>query len=314
MESRDINKENTYIALSHCWGEYNLVTTKKVTYAGRMIRIEWTDLSAVFQNAIFVARRLGVRYIWIDSLCIIQDSQDDWELESSRMGQIYANAYLTIAATGSFDGTASFLNATRSLSALSISKLDSTFEDLQDGRVQVRRSLYDGCRLLDDYTFFPSHTLDCQGPLMQRAWAWQERIISRRVIQYTTSEVKWQCTMVRACECDPFSIDGGKTTVSSNGGRTVMLGNSSIKLGAAATLGNSVEAPRRMRGQREIHFQWQALVRDFSGLDLTYPSDMLPACSGVASPLRTSHPFKIPGRSMEAQSSLRYRMGCFPAA
>lgn len=56
-------------------------------------------LPQTFQDAIAVTHNLTIRYLWVDSLCIIQDDPQDWQRESSRMASIYGNAYLVFSAT-----------------------------------------------------------------------------------------------------------------------------------------------------------------------------------------------------------------------
>jgi hypothetical protein len=79
----------TYIALSHCWGRSPpfITTRDNLDDMKRGIPIE--KLPATFKDAIFVSHAVGIRYLWIDSLCIVQGDREDWERESSRMGEIY---------------------------------------------------------------------------------------------------------------------------------------------------------------------------------------------------------------------------------
>jgi hypothetical protein len=93
-----------YVCLSHCWGNAQLITTERKTLELRKAGIPWDALSKTFQDAIVFTRCLQVRYLWIDSLCIIQDDQDDWRREAANMASIYENAWLTIAATKSSGG------------------------------------------------------------------------------------------------------------------------------------------------------------------------------------------------------------------
>ncbi|EER38572.1 conserved hypothetical protein [Histoplasma capsulatum H143] len=93
-----------YICLSHCWGLAQIITTTKSTLADRKRAIPWRSLSKTFRDAISLTRALGIKYIWIDSLCIIQDDARDWDVESSNMAAIYTNGHLTIAATMSANG------------------------------------------------------------------------------------------------------------------------------------------------------------------------------------------------------------------
>jgi hypothetical protein len=90
-----------YIALSHRWGGSRTLTTTTSSLKQRLSGIAWNDVPKTFQNAITITRLLHVRYLWIDSLCIIQDDIKDWEIESSNMASVYQNAYLTIAASSS---------------------------------------------------------------------------------------------------------------------------------------------------------------------------------------------------------------------
>ena len=89
-----------YLALSHCWGTATGSQIPKTTTANlaeRMAGVRWDELSKTFQDSLAITRCLGLRYIWIDSLCIIQDSEEDFEIECAKMGQVYLNAFCTIA-------------------------------------------------------------------------------------------------------------------------------------------------------------------------------------------------------------------------
>ena len=94
-----------YTALSHCWGGRQLNTTTKANYDAHRQRIEHTTLSKTVQEVIKVTQALGLRYLWVDSLCIIQDDQADWKNEAMRMSHVYEQSYCTIAAAAASDGT-----------------------------------------------------------------------------------------------------------------------------------------------------------------------------------------------------------------
>jgi hypothetical protein len=64
-------EKEQYVALSHCWGPSQLLTTEKLTISDRHKGNSWQDLPKTFQDAMKICRHLGIRYIWIDSLCII---------------------------------------------------------------------------------------------------------------------------------------------------------------------------------------------------------------------------------------------------
>ncbi|KAK0703139.1 hypothetical protein B0T26DRAFT_600083, partial [Lasiosphaeria miniovina] len=86
------------------WGKLRLITTVKgkVDEIRRGVRFE--ELTRTFQDAVRVTRRLHTRYLCIDSLCIIQDDEDDYLREAAKMAEVYRDAHLTIAATASSDG------------------------------------------------------------------------------------------------------------------------------------------------------------------------------------------------------------------
>lgn len=81
----------------------------KASWAKLTVNIFLSDLPPLFQDAIIITRQLGLRYLWIDSLCIIQDSLRDWETEAAKMASIYQNSYVTISATDASNGSAKCL-------------------------------------------------------------------------------------------------------------------------------------------------------------------------------------------------------------
>lgn len=94
-----------YAALSHCWGGLQLLQTKVATLAQHQDCIPMEQLPKSFKDAITIARKLRIPYLWIDSLCIVQDSEQDWHHESGLMTSVYRNSMLTISATGAVDGS-----------------------------------------------------------------------------------------------------------------------------------------------------------------------------------------------------------------
>jgi hypothetical protein len=94
-----------YIALSHCWGLAHILTTTTETLAARMEGIPPSVLPLTFQHAVQITRALNFRYLWIDSICIIQNDELDWQRESANMCNIYKNSAVTIAADAASDST-----------------------------------------------------------------------------------------------------------------------------------------------------------------------------------------------------------------
>ena len=102
-----------YACLSHCWGGIQPLRTTKHFFKQFKQVIRWEMLPRTFQDAITVARSLKIHYIWVDSLCIIQDSRDDWARECGQMAQIYQNAVVTLAAMGASNSTKGCFSAAR---------------------------------------------------------------------------------------------------------------------------------------------------------------------------------------------------------
>ncbi|KAF4938928.1 Serine/threonine-protein kinase ULK3 [Colletotrichum fructicola] len=143
--------------------------------------INMAELPRTFQDAVNITRSLGVDYLWIDSLCIVQDDPDDWIKESRLMERVYSSAYVTLAAscaTGTEDG---FLKP-------------RPFRHCVKMRSQ-RDAPYYVCNSIDDF----GRDVD-QGELNKRAWVLQERALSRRTIYFTENQTYWECGNGVRCE------------------------------------------------------------------------------------------------------------------
>ncbi|KAK0712289.1 heterokaryon incompatibility protein-domain-containing protein, partial [Apiosordaria backusii] len=93
----------TYTTLSHRWGSKALVQTTRANLSNHQQGVGLEKLPKTFEDAIKLTQMIGVPYIWIDSLCIIQDDPQDWANEARQMGAIYERSYLTIAASSGVD-------------------------------------------------------------------------------------------------------------------------------------------------------------------------------------------------------------------
>ena len=98
-----------YAALSYCWGAGVSCVTTSSSIEQHSQQIEWSSLPATFQDAIVTSQKLGINYLWIDSLCIIQDSRVDWENECQRTGDYYKNAHITLSSLDSSSTAEGFL-------------------------------------------------------------------------------------------------------------------------------------------------------------------------------------------------------------
>jgi hypothetical protein len=180
-----------YACLSHCWGRVHHITTSSSTIKDRKAGIEWNDLPKTFQDAMTFTRRLGIRHLWIDLLCIVQDDPNDWSVQSSKMPLIYENAYVTLAATFSPSSTGGcFSEGGSEFRARDFTVRDRSRKPHQ---IFIRRHLPHW--LMADPRQL--RELDQDFPLLQRAWVLQERLLSPRVLHFGRHELMWECMKSR---------------------------------------------------------------------------------------------------------------------
>jgi hypothetical protein len=191
---------------------------------------------------------LGIQYLWIDKLCIIQHDEDDWAREGSKMAQIFEGSFLTIGAAVSRNDTESLFTQDERRS----SSLESYVGQRKDGSSYT---IY--FRIPLDY--HPANSTssrpNCEKyPLLRRAWVYQERLLAPRVL-YFGEELSWECRKASACECSGVSHG--------------------IKHGYSLSLLPGFPSEK-------LYLQWQEMVMEFTWLQLSHEEDRLPAFSGLA--------------------------------
>ncbi|KNG47905.1 heterokaryon incompatibility [Stemphylium lycopersici] len=175
-----------YIALSYCWGTSTIrpLTTTRSNLAEHSIGISWESIPRLHQDAITITRRLGFHYLWIDSVCIIQDSRADWLIESNLMANVYQHARLTIATSHNTDCSQTcFFPRPPAPPVVEIPYVPRSGE--------VHGSMFATLTLADYPAISPDH-----GALANRAWATQEWLLSRRMVFYTAGSVVWSCKVI----------------------------------------------------------------------------------------------------------------------
>jgi hypothetical protein len=185
------------MTLSHCWGHTRFETLLKGNQTAFEERILFENLPKTFQDSILVAQRLFISYLWIDSLCIIQDSLEDWRAESALMGKVYSGSYCNISATAAADG-ADGLFFGEQVNGLRIVQL-TMYDD-------PRRSEAKLCSVHDSDFFTKS--ID-SAPLNRRGWVLQERLLSRCNLHFGEKQVLWECCELNACELMPDGLVSG---------------------------------------------------------------------------------------------------------
>jgi hypothetical protein len=266
-----------YACLSHCWGTtIPLCMTTKASYEENLKDIDWEKLPPTFQDTIVFARKLQIRYIWIDAICIIQDSKEDWARESSQMAQTFEGAHLTIAATSSGDDSEG-LHQEEQGGLFNTHMIRTAESGLNEGKIYYRRrSPHFSIRSKQPQQVDTSATF----PLLHRGWAAQERLLSPRVLHFSSTELVWECLEASGCQClqgsDPFYT---AETIEALDPKT---SHASLVIPSA---------PLDKAEQLVALIRWQLLVREYSKMKLTLSKDKLPAVSGLAQQFHTSLPF-----------------------
>ena len=181
-------QQEDYLTLSYCWGQAEMARTTSLTLSEHTKSISLDGLAKTIRDALVITKALGYRYIWIDSLCIIQDSLPDWERESSRMAMIYRHSTLTIAASGACSADEGCFLPRKSIPTIQLPYYSR--EGSQAGYVY-------GSKSLDMPTMY---TDTVNGPLARRAWTLQEHFLSRRVLFYGKGCLHWSCDQRQCSE------------------------------------------------------------------------------------------------------------------
>jgi len=287
----------SYIALSHCWGGNSHVQTTIATRPEYLSRIKLDILPKTFADAIQTVRQLGIRYLWIDSLCIIQDSPNDWESEASQMGTYYKNAIATISAAHGSNSDAGLFVKRDSLST------QPCLLDIRYGNDW--RQVYVYAR---DTSFQLSRSslgeLKMPLPLYSRSWVLQEQLLSPRTLTYGKFGISWRCQMMRFDEraplvmkTDNFIKDKSDNVVTFRGDprevettmaelqRNWIFPRHSLDTIAGDAKGFQIFHRHEHCSPASDHFthDWGRLVQDYTSRGMTRQTDKLVAISGIAS-------------------------------
>ena len=196
--SRKVKIEK-YAALSYVWGGKQSFTTTKHNLAAHLRCLPLQNLAKVFQDAITVTQMLGIRFIWIDALCIIQGDSEDWQRESGQMSSIFGSAYLTLSASSANEVDAGY-------STLRPAATAKEFKyDNNDG---TKFSVF-AREFLDHLPLrgMEQRTKTEEYPVLGRCWCFQERLLSRRVVHFTEKELVWDCCSSYRCKCGAYERD-----------------------------------------------------------------------------------------------------------
>lgn len=292
--------DTRYIALSHLWGPQMADSSKTLTsnIKARLKRIDESTLSKSFLDGIAFARFLNIKYVWIDALCIIQDSKKDTKREIPNMHKIYIYSWCTFAA-----------------SSYNITHLKDYLGDVGQylrGQVLSKEASENESLLLLSFNmimsqmFMPINKIGNQSyeasrrmqwidglnsiPLHGRGWILQERELSIRVFHYSPAITLWECHSLRASERDDVGFsDHGSLW---HGALRELTTLSRYRLGdiydcqrTPQPFGLTLKLSFRQE-MDDIFNAWIRAVEDYSQRKLTYLSDKSAAILGLANEMR----------------------------
>ncbi|KAF2846576.1 HET-domain-containing protein [Plenodomus tracheiphilus IPT5] len=265
VEWQSIPTTAKYATLSHCWGPVNHhpICTDKNTLDDRKLRIQFEDLSETFKDAVKICRDLDQKYLWIDSLCIIQDDGKDWSQQAAAMASIYGGSHVTLAAASSADSNQGCRTRPREAGMRKLSR----YQDFNFGSRRVRILEHSPAYWDLEYGDNP-HKHEGYGlnPLRTRAWTLQERELSLRCINFAQGQLLWQCRTMKGSSELPWQ-------------EMIRKHDDFYPLPLKLNQGEDFtsDSPAFQRDY------WYGLVEDYSSRNLTKETDKLCALEGLAS-------------------------------
>ncbi|KAF2866400.1 heterokaryon incompatibility protein-domain-containing protein, partial [Massariosphaeria phaeospora] len=301
LESGDPNKvrlvdtrvsriKGPYCTLSHAWGKITITITTVWNMAQFLLDgIPLSDLSNTFRQAIEVARFLKIRYIWIDSLCIVQQPYGDFAKEGDLMHKVYRYSYCNLVATDSINGQGGLFRERGPSAVLPVKYhgrgTNRAFRE--ESWVIVPADIWEE-ELLSSFIY-------------TRGWVFQERMLSPRLLHFSKNQIFWDCGTLSACETFPsglpFSLDHKAGTDRHWRGRLDQPDQSSADI----TGPNDNESPYTF---------WRSAVESYTVCNLTSQTDKTVAIWSVAKLLRdiTDEGYAVGMWATELEEQLAWRV------
>lgn len=252
IETTSTPVHQPYMTLSHRWGKHQFPMFTEANRPQMLRGFSLKSLPQAFQDACHVARQLNVGYLWVDCLCILQGSAQDFEREAGLMHRVYGNSYCNICATGAKDNHEP-LFTTRQFSSISQTEVELAWRE-GSGR---------------QYTLFDAQLWKravFRRPVNQRAWVMQERFLAPCVLHFGAGQLLWECRQLHACEQYPDGLPAAIT-----------FGAYDLK-----TIDLPREADLDMSPQLRMYKLWCVLLSTYTRCGLTQAKDKLIALAGIA--------------------------------
>ncbi|KAK1625324.1 heterokaryon incompatibility protein-domain-containing protein [Colletotrichum phormii] len=271
-------KTDPYVALSYCWGLEQTAKTTTVNLARHERGIEVRGLPKTIQDAIYVTRRLGIRLLWVDSLCMVQNDPVLLAKEVGDMAHYYANSMITISAAVAKSCAEGFLNPPDPTESDGYVGFYFPFDDKPRLDSSPNRRL----------KLFRAEARDEIDHIDTRAWTLQESLLATRLVSFGTRRISWACMTTR------FGPSSGATSLRDNMFKTRHWVGYGDRIAHNTSYGNHPRDPEHLISDLhgilypppEAIFQlWSKVVEEFSQRTLSIPGDRLLAISGVAQTL-----------------------------
>lgn len=253
-----VGQVGKYAALSYCWGGPQPVCVTQQSLDGMKKAIEVSTLPRSLQDAVKVARSLRLKYLWVDCLCIIQDSPIDMESELRSMVDYYKNSFITISAARASSCQQGFLHGR--------ARYERFYQEpVPRFWLPYRASNDEGVtgRVMLSLPIKRKDSFDDPEPINRRAWTLQERLLSPRLVVFERDATVWQC-------------QAGTHDIS-----PPVVGHERFAAARLIDAGFS-EVPATIR-PKELTESWIEVVEDYSRRELTHEDDKLVAISALAS-------------------------------
>ena len=244
-----------YVALSYCWGnatgtEESTIEqgeTTRANFEQRSKPFSTSELPIAIREAIGFIRTLDIEYVWVDSLCIIQDDPTIWAKEAALMHEVYGNSSLCLALSSGEKASDSFFQPRDAWS-------------LRPEPCQLSRQWIANLDL-------PLGDIQTHSPLSKRGWALGEQYLSPKILYWTSQRIHWSCAILNRSETALQPL------------RPPVVFSEVDRIIAPV---QSFLLDIRQDKSPFIHTHWLLIVESFLQRDLTYTNDRFPALSGLA--------------------------------
>ncbi|KAK8131194.1 hypothetical protein PG984_007632 [Apiospora sp. TS-2023a] len=273
-------QDGQYCALSYCWGrdqEHKILASRHERYSTE--GLPYAQLPKTITDAFHIARSMGLRYIWIDSLCIVQDDRADKEREMANMMNIYRNATFTVSAASASDVT------------------EGIFRTPHELRIE-RGPYYHPIRTDDGQTgsviLARIARYVAAEPINNRGWTFQESLLTPRLLIFTELMMAWKCHV--GFQPNNLAPNGRnmlerRPSAGAWGNWFKHLGYTSVRLGVGDEDGhpdpatNTNETEDKSGPDSQVLKLWHAIVEKYTRRSLSEHRDRLPALSAIAQAL-----------------------------